>query len=372
MFEQYEIYNKRKIIHVDMDAFYAAVEVLDNPSLKGLPLVVGGNPDSRSVVCSASYEARKFGIKSAMACSVAKRLCPDAVFVRPNMQRYREVSTHIHSIFNRYTNLVEALSLDEAWLDVTNNTTKIPSATWIAGEIKERIKSELNLTCSAGVSFNKFLAKIASDEKKPNGLFVITPGEADQFLHNMPVRKIPGVGKVTEKKLAVLNIKTGSQLRAKAESFLIGHFGKMGSHLFHIIRGNDSRQVKTDRERKSVSVEDTFETDLIFGKELIKQLNALVDRLMFRLDKNEVVGKTLTLKVKFKDFYQITRSITISDYMITKETIFQYFYLKLKDVCKVEFQSKGIRLIGVGISNLQDINGKSNSHKQLDFFHLLS
>lgn len=364
------MYNKRKIVHVDMDAFYAAVEILDNQKLKGLPVIVGGNPDSRSVVCSASYEARKFGVKSAMACSVARRLCPKAIFVKPHMERYREISIQIHSIFRRFTETIEALSLDEAWLDVTENIQNIPSATWIAENIKEMIKSELNLTCSAGVSFNKFLAKIASDEKKPDGLFVITPEYAHQFLHNMEVRKIPGVGKVTEKKLATLNVKFGYQLREKTENFLVDHFGKTGHHLFHIIRGIDHRPVNTDRERKSISVEDTFETDLVFGERLVNELKALIERLVLRLEKNDATGKTLTLKVKFDNFKQITRSMTVDERFLSKEGLFLAFYRKLKDVCSSEFQQKGIRLIGVGVSNLLAAN--SNNPGQLNFYHLLS
>lgn len=209
----------RKIIHVDMDAFYAAVEVLDNPSLKGRPVIVGGNPASRSVVCSASYEARKFGIRSAMACSLAKRLCPGAVFIRPNFTRYREISRRIHEIFKRYTVHIETLALDEAWLDVTVNLQDIPSATQIAQMIKNKIRDELRLTCSAGVSYNKFLSKIASDEKKPDGLFVITPDDAPDFLKSMEVGKVSGVGKVTQKKLEALGIKYGNQLQEKMRIF---------------------------------------------------------------------------------------------------------------------------------------------------------
>lgn len=367
----HKMHSNRKIVHIDMDAFYAAVETLDTPSLKGLPVVVGGNPESRSVVCSASYEARKFGVKSAMACSVAKRLCPDAIFVRPNMIRYKEISSRIHSIFNQFTNIIEAVSLDEAWLDVTENIQKIPSAIWVAEKIKKQIKQELDLTCSAGVSFNKFLSKIASDENKPDGLFVITPDSAQEFLNTIQIKKIPGVGKVTEKKMHELNIKFGHQLHNKSINFLVEHFGKTGYHLYHFIRGIDDRPITTNREIKSVSVENTFEKDLLFGKQLIDELKALVAKLMLRLGNKAVTGKTLTLKVKFKNFHQITRSITVANSLYLENEIFTAFYEKLKDVCNLEFKRKGIRLIGIGISNLLKNDEQNKLYKQLDFFDLL-
>ncbi len=361
----------RKIIHVDMDAFYVAVEVLDQPSLAGAPVIVGGRPDSRSVVCSASYEARKFGIRSGMACSVAKRLCPKAVFLSPHFDKYKEYSLRIHQIFRRYTDIIESVALDEAWLDVTVNPKNIPSATWIAELIKKQIRDELRLTCSAGVSYNKFLAKIASDEKKPDGLFVITPEDAPRFLLNMDVRKIPGVGKVTQKRLESLDVKVGSQLLAKSESFLVSHFGKMGKHLYCIIRGEDARPVHPCRERKSVSVENTFQSDLVYGKPLVKELETLVEDLIVRLEKHSAKGKTLTLKVKFSDFQLVARSVTKAGGFSSAGGILPIAMEKLKSVCCAEFSGKGVRLIGVGISNLFNGEAKQNKPVQLDFLHLL-
>ncbi|MBU3915164.1 DNA polymerase IV, partial [bacterium] len=226
----------RKIIHFDMDAFYASVEILDNPALRGLPVVVGGSPQSRSVVSAASYKAREFGIRSAMPCSKAERLCPNAVFVRPRFERYQEISERIHEIFKKYTDIIEPLSLDEAWLDVTENLIDCPSATWIAQKIKKDIREQTGLTGSAGVSYNKFLAKIASDEKKPDGLFVITPENSADFLKDFHVRKIPGVGKVTAARMELFGIEKGYQLLEKTEDYLTQHFGKLGKYLYDIIR----------------------------------------------------------------------------------------------------------------------------------------
>jgi len=357
----------RKIIHIDMDAFYPSVEVLDNPALKGLPLIVGGDPNGRGVVSSASYEARKFGVRSAMACSVAKRLCSHALFLPPRMNRYREISLQIHAIFKQYTDLIEPISLDEAWLDVTENFQHIPSATWIARKIKEQIKTEPHLTCSAGVSFNKFLAKIASDEKKPDGLFVITPKMAPQFLHDLEVRKIPGVGRVTQGKLKYLGIEYGHQLHDKSEKFLIEHFGKMGTYLFHIIRGQDSRPVVSHRERKSISIEDTFAIDLRYEQPLLEKLRNLCKGLIQRMEKRALSGKTMTLKVKFHDFQQITRSITQEHNYKTEEDIFACAKEKLRVVWESEFPQKRIRLLGVGISNLATGHLKKSESRQLHF-----
>ncbi len=363
--------SSRKIIHVDMDAFYAAVEVLNNPSLKGKPLIVGGNPDSRSVVCSASYEARKFGIKSAMACSIAKRLCPEAVFLRPDFTKYRAVSKHIHEIFTRFTEKIESVALDEAWLDVTKNKKSMPSATLIAKEIKGLIRSELKLSCSAGVSFNKFLAKVASEEKKPDGLFVITPEEAPHFLNKMEIWKIPGVGKVTQRRLELLGIKAGHQLLSKSEGFLVDHFGKMGQRLFHIIRGIDHRPVSNDRKRKSISIENTFDKDLQYGEALIMEMEKLVDGLILRRKRTSLSGKTLTLKVKFNDFSQITRSISRNQPFSSRHDCLSFSQNLLKNVCNMEYSNKSIRLIGIGLSNFLSDSNKSTRFKQLDFFHLL-
>ncbi len=361
--------DRRKIIHVDMDAFYAAVEVLENPSLKGRPLIVGGSPNSRSVVCSASYEARRYGIRSAMACSHARRLCPGAHFVRPNFTRYKEISRKIHEIFKRYTVHIETLALDEAWLDVTRNIYNIPSATHIAQKIKDQIRDEVHLTCSAGVSYNKFLSKIASDERKPDGLFVITPDDAPEFLKSMEVGKISGVGKVTQKKLEALGIRYGNQLQTKSEDFLVKHFGKMGRHLFQIVRGDDPRPVCSHRVRKSMSLENTFETDLLYGVQLLRELVTLVHELCERLERQSLQGRTLTVKIKFDDFQQITRNISRPEPFHSREEILEYCRRILERVCNFEFGKRGIRLLGVSVSNFASNN---REYVQLDFRHQLT
>ncbi len=363
--------DERKIIHIDMDAFYPSVEILDNPELKGLPIIVGGKPNSRGVVASASYEARKFGVHSAMACSAAYRLCPQAIFLPSRMSRYRDISIQIHAVFREYTDLIEPISLDEAWLDVTENFQQIPSATWVAQKIKQQIKTEVRLTCSAGVSFNKFLAKIASDEQKPDGLFVITPQTASQFLKNLEVRKIPGVGKVTQVKLKKLGIEYGYQLQEKSEPFLVRHFGKMGTYLFHIIRGRDSRPVVAHRERKSISVENTFAADLLYGRELLEELQDLCRNLLKRMQKKTLItGRTLTLKVKFHDFKQITRCISQNHDYQTSDEIFECTTEKLRHVCQSEFPRKPIRLLGVGISSFSKEGLQDHDQTQLDLFQI--
>jgi len=361
----------RKIIHLDMDAFYASVEIRDNPSLKGLPVVVGGSPESRSVVSAASYKAREFGIRSAMPCSVAKRLCPDTVFLPPRFQRYQEVSNRIHEILKKYTDLIEPLSLDEAWLDVTHNLVNSPSATWIAQNIKDDILHDLGLTSSAGVSYNKFLAKIASDEKKPDGLFVITPENAQQFLLELSVKKIPGVGKVTFKKLQALGIETGQHLFTKSETYLVKHFGKLGSYLHRIIRGIDDRSVISQRERKSIGIETTFGSDYLYGEEIKSELDKLLKRLSKRLNKSEKTGKTFSLKIKFDDFQQITRSVTPPSQKLNEETIAQLANQKLADICSFEYPNKKIRLIGISISNFQKVSSHHDKNQQIDIFEYL-
>ncbi|MBD3306317.1 DNA polymerase IV [candidate division KSB3 bacterium] len=362
--------DRRKILHIDMDAFYASVEVLDNPDLKGLPLIVGGDPAGRGVVASASYEARTFGVRSAMACSTAARLCPHAIFLPMRMARYREISQQIHAIFAQYTDLIEPISLDEAWLDVTENFPRIPSATWVAQLIKQQIADEVHLTCSAGVSYNKFLAKIASDEHKPDGLFVITPQTATQFLHHLDVRKIPGVGPVMSKKLGHLGIEYGAQLQEKSEQFLGEHFGKMGAYLYHIIRGHDPRPVVAHRERKSLSVETTFRQDLLYGQELLEELQQLTQDLRRRMEKYApLCGKTLTVKIKFYDFQQITRSSTRPQGYQTVEEILAGAQDKLRLVCETEFPGKRIRLIGVGISKFASEDSQAQESRQLELFH---
>jgi DNA polymerase IV len=360
----------RKILHIDMDAFYPAVEVLDRPELAGAALIVGGRPESRGVVSSASYEARTFGVRSAMATALAYKLCPHAVFLLPNMARYREVSQQIHAIFQQYTDLIEPISLDEAWLDVTENFQQIPSATWIAQRIKQQIRADIGLTCSAGVSFNKFLAKIASEEDKPDGLFVITPQSAPEFLRRLAVRKIPGVGRVTQAKLKTLGIEFGHHLLAQSEQTLVDHFGKMGAYLYAIIRGQDDRPVVAERACKSISAENTFAIDLGDGAELQAELRQICADLATRLEKHGLFGKTLTLKVKFHDFQQITRSITRLQDFESEAEIFAAAHDKLRAVCAEEFPEKPIRLLGVGISNFarEDNADRSRTPQQLELF----
>ncbi len=354
-----------------MDAFFASVEIKDNPGLAGLPVVVGGSPQSRGVVSAASYKAREYGIRSAMPCSQAQRLCSDTIFLPPRFERYKEISGQIHEIFKKYTDLIEPLSLDEAWLDVTLNLVNSPSATWVAMRIKQEIKDQLDLTSSAGVSFNKFLAKIASDEKKPDGLFVITPENAPAFLETIPVRKIPGVGKITNKKLKLHGIEKGYQLLEKSESYLIQRFGKLGGYLYHIIRGIDERPVHASRERKSVGIETTFSVDQLHGEKLTQELVRLLEGMFQRLKKAEKSGKTFHLKVKFEDFKQITRSMTLHPNDITEEAISRLAHQKLSEICFVEYPQKKIRLLGVSISNFIYEKEPDSDNEQLDIFQFL-
>jgi DNA polymerase IV len=361
----------RKIIHLDMDAFYASVEMKDDPGLKGKPVIVGGSPQSRGVVAAASYEARKFGIRSAMPCSRAQRLCPQAVFVTPRFHRYQEISQQIHEIFYRYTELIEPLSLDEAWLDVTINHIDSPSATWVAQRIKKEILETTGLSSSAGISYNKFLAKIASDEKKPDGLFVITPENARDFLMDMNVKKIPGVGKVTNAKLHLLGIEKGLQLLEKTEEYLRGHFGKFGGYLYQIIRGIDHRSIITHRERKSIGIENTFKEDYLYGPEVKQELEGLAKGLTKRMASKDKNARTLGLKVKFHDFQQITRSITLQEGYLDDVMILELARQKLREVAEFEFPGKSIRLLGLSVSNFLEEEEESSDNKQLDMFYFL-
>lgn len=355
-----------------MDAFYASVEIKDNPALADQPVVVGGSPDSRGVVSAASYKAREFGIHSAMPCSRAKRLCPHAVFIFPRFYRYKEISHQIREIFRQYTDLIEPLSLDEAWLDVTSNHISCPSATWIAQKIKLDISRQIGLTSSAGVSFNKFLAKIASDEDKPDGLFVITPENAHGFLMNITVSKIPGVGKVTRQKLQLLGIEKGYQLFQKSEDYLKKHFGKFGGYLHRIIRGIDERQVRPRREAKSIGIENTFKNDYQYGKGLKEELQKLLNGLFKRLKKSNKQGRTLGLKVKFHDFHQITRSVTPDNSLLNEEIITRLAFQKLHEVAVHQYPGVKIRLLGLSISNFSKKNPAEDKNKQLDIFHFLN
>ena len=342
---------KRKIIHIDMDAFYDSIEQRDNPSLKGKPLVVGGSPHGRGVVSTCSYEARKYGIHSAMPCKEAYIRCPYAVFVRPRFYVYKEVSNQIRNIFHRYTDLVEPLSLDEAFLDVTENKKKIKSATIIAKLIKEDIKRETGLTASAGVSYNKFVAKLASDYQKPNGLTVITEDNVQEFLDALPVKKFFGVGKVTERVLKNNGINTGYDLRNTSLEKLEKIFKNRGLELYNFARGIDNRPVNPTRIRKSIGAETTLiENKNIDDAETVMILDELCEEVAERMAKEDKVAKTITLKIKFEDFKTITRSLSVSDYIRNYDDI-RFYAAEL--LTHVEDSTKTIRLFGVTVSNLE-------------------
>lgn len=337
----------RKIIHIDMDAFYASVEQMDNPALRGKPVAVGGS-ENRGVVSAASYEARKFGVRSAISGVLAKKYCPEIIFVRPRFDRYKEISAKIHKIFYEYTDLVEPLSLDEAYLDVTQNKKGNPSAGLLAQEIRLRILNEVGLTASAGISVNKFVAKIASDINKPNGQKTVNPDEIVAFLEELPIRKFYGVGKVTTEKMYQLGIFTGLDLRNKSEEFLEKHFGKSGSFYYNVVRGIHNSEVKSDRIIKSVAAEHTFDVNLSSEIFMLEQLEKIAISLEKRLKKHQISGKTVTLKIKYSDFTQQTRSKTlpyfISDKSLILETVEELLYQeRMKD---------SVRLLGISLSNL--------------------
>jgi DNA polymerase-4 len=341
----------RKIIHIDMDAFYASVEQRDQPSLKGKPVIVGGNPHSRGVVAACSYEARKFGIHSAMASSTAYRLCPSAVFIRPRFDVYKSVSAQIREIFCEYTELVEPLSLDEAFMDVTHNHKGIGSATIIAHEIKKKIyKRTGKLTASAGVSFNKFLAKVASDINKPNGITVIPPEAADEFIDKLPIRKFFGVGKVTEERMLSRGIKSGADLKNFGKDQLIKLFGKSGGYYYDISRGLDNRPVEPNRVRKSIGKETTLQEDIDDVDQIVEILETLSSKVENSLFKAEVKGRTITLKIKYFDFKSITRSITV-DHLVENAADIMKFVHQL--LLKTKVGKKKVRLVGVSISNFE-------------------
>jgi DNA polymerase-4 len=332
-----------------MDAFFASVEQLDNPDLRGKPVAVGGSGE-RSVVAAASYEARKFGVRSAMPSVIAKRLCPNLIFVRHNFARYTEVSASIHEIFREYTDLIEPLSIDEAFLDVTMDKKNIGSATVIAKRIRNEIKSRTGLTASAGVSVNKFLAKIASDINKPDGLFLIKPEDAEKFIESLAVEKFYGIGKVTAQKMHKLGIHTGADLKKWDLVSLVRNFGKSGVFFYDIVRGIDDRPVEPDQERKSVGTELTYERDLITRFEIIAELYKLEKELKERLDRAETTGRTITLKVKFSDFRQITRSKTLQNYIRDFGTL----HKEISEIRKsLKLEGTRIRLLGLSVSNLE-------------------
>jgi len=331
-----------------MDAFYASVEQLDNPDLRGKPVAVGGSKE-RGVVAAASYESRKFGVRSAMSSQVAKRKCPNLIFVKPRFTRYKEISNQIRNIFYEYTDLVEPLSLDEAYLDVTYSKKGKPSATLIAQEIRKHIFDETHLTASAGVSFNKFLAKVASDINKPNGIFVITPTEANEFIDNLEIRKFFGVGKVTAEKFNKMGVWFGRDLKQIDRMELVRMFGKSGNYYFEICRGEDYRPVQPSRERKSVGAEQTFSADLYYEKDLETEMLKIAEIVWERAQRSEVKAKTLTLKYKYADFEQHTRSKTIPGYFTSKPDLIK----ESKQLMKSGTFTKGIRLLGLTLSNFQ-------------------
>ena len=344
---------RRKIIHIDMDAFYASVEMRERPQYKDRPLVVGGSPQSRGVVCAANYEARKYGVHSAMPCARAYQLCPQAVFVRPRFNLYREASAQVREVFELFTDIIQPLSLDEAWLDVTANKVNNPSATLIAKEIKTKIFDKTGLTCSAGVSFTKMLAKLASDENKPDGLTVITPQLAIEYMLNLKLRRIPGVGNVLEKKLKQHQLVFGRDLLPFTRVELGIKFGNMGGYLYKAIRAQIDNEVKVDSKRKSISVERTFNKDLSFGEEMNLELAHLTEELLRRISAKKIHGKTLVLKLKFANFEQITRSHTCPQILYDRQQIQSLALTKL-DQLDEAYKSRKVRLIGLGIAGLED------------------
>jgi len=359
----------RKIIHIDMDAFYASVEQRDNPKLRGKPLVVGGSPEGRGgVVATASYEARKFGIRSAMPSKTALRLCPHAIFIRPRFDAYKEASGKIREIFSRYTDLIEPLSLDEAYLDVTEDKLGIGSAIEIAQQIKQAIKDELQLTASAGVSINKFVAKIASDINKPDGLKFIGPSSIEGFMETLPVEKFYGVGKVTAGKMKNMGLHSGADLKKLTEEEMAKHFGKAGRFYYQIVRGIDNRAVQPHRETKSMGAEDTFPYDLTDEDEMNAELDKIAQTVVNRLERYNLQGRTITLKVKYADFKQITRNQSFAKPVGDLQTI--------SATAKTLLLNSGIddvkiRLLGISLSNFGEVPVKVNptgDNNQLELF----
>ena len=337
----------RKIIHVDMDAFYASVEQMDNPELRGKPIAVGGS-ENRGVVAAASYEARKFGVRSALSSIIAKKNCPELIFVTPRFDRYKEISNQIQKIFYEYTDLVEPLSLDEAYLDVTINKKGNPSASLLAQEIRQRIFDTVGLTASAGISVNKFVAKIASDYNKPNGQKTVKPDEVIQFLEDLAIRKFHGVGKVTTEKMYQLGIFTGLDLKSKSVEFLEKHFGKSGKFYYNVVRGIHNSAVKSDRISKSVAAEHTFDNNLSSEIYMLEKLESIATSLEKRIKKHGVAGKTITLKIKYSDFTQQTRSKTMPYFVSDKALILSI----VSELLYQERMKNSVRLLGISLSNL--------------------
>lgn len=354
-------FEERKIIHIDMDAFFASVEQRDHPELKGKPVAVGGSRD-RGVVAAASYEARKFGVRSAMSSRLAYQKCPSIVFVKHRFDVYKEVSRQIREIFHEYTDLVEPLSLDEAFIDVTQNKVNEASAIRIASEIKQKIKEKTQLTASAGVSINKFLAKVASDLKKPDGLAVILPHQAIPFLEELPIGKFFGVGKATAEKMKVFGIKTGMDLKRYSRLELAQRFGKFGSYLYDVVRGIDNRKVKPDRIRKSISSETTYNEDLVSLADVKSSVRLLIGKLCKSCEKYNIKGKTINLKYRFSDFSTYTRSRTLGGFTNSHSIITDLTFEMLDELGS---DMKPIRLLGIGLSSLN--TERKDNQLEFDF-----
>ncbi|MGV0828373.1 DNA polymerase IV [Empedobacter brevis] len=358
---------QRKIIHIDMDAFFASVEQRDFPELRGKCIAVGGN-EERGVIATASYEARKYGVGSAMSSVVAKRKCPQLIFVKPRFHVYKEVSDQIRAIFLEYTNLVEPLSLDEAFLDVTQNHKNIEIATDIAKEIKQKIKDRTNLTASAGISFNKFLAKIASDYNKPDGLYVITPKMAESFIHTLPIKKFHGIGKVTAERMQMMGIHTGLDLKNLTLEKLLREFGKSGQYYYNIVRGIDFREVNPARLRKSSGSETTFSHDLETLEEMQIALFPLMEDVWNWSLKTDIHGRTLTVKIKYNDFTVSTKSKSAS-FPIKNRVLFDQI---CNDLLAEGYSSqKPVRLLGVSISNLENNQKRIGTQLEIPFKEML-
>lgn len=347
----------RKIVHVDMDAFFASVEQRDNPELRGKPVAVGGSRE-RGVVAAASYEARKFGVRSAMPSVTAKRLCPELIFVKPRFDVYRQVSQQIRAIFAEYTPIIEPLSLDEAYLDVTENLKGIPYASQVAKEIRARILEETNLTASAGVGPNRFLAKMASDQNKPNGQFVITPDQAETFVEGLKIEKFHGIGPATAEKMHQMGIFTGADLKRQPLALLQERFGKSGTHYYWISRGIDRRPVQPDRIRKSIGAENTFIRDLFRPEEMESEMVPLAEKVWQHSVRTQSHGRTVTLKVKFEDFRQITRSRTLSLPVSSAKEVHETARLLLATVLPSD---KGVRLLGITLSGFEHEERREDS-----------
>jgi DNA polymerase-4 len=346
----------RKIIHIDMDMFYAAVEMRDRPELRGRPLVVGGRPDSRSVATTANYEARRFGIHSGMSCAEARRRCPHCLFIPPDFEKYRRVSEQIHAIFSEFTDRVESVSLDEAYLDVTGNKKNEPSATRLAREIKRRIFAATGLTASAGVAACKFVAKIASDARKPDGLCVVRPGQVMDFIRPLPVIKIPGIGRVTDAQLEKLGIRTVADLERRSLPFLEQQFGNFGHYLHDIARGIDESPVTPWRERKSYGAEETFARDILEKELLLEFLRECARRVFTELKEEGKLARTVTLKIKYADFQVVTRRRTFEKFLSSPDEVFRAA-LDLLEL--TEAGRRPVRLAGIALSNFKSARQKS-------------